>query len=640
MCGIFGYIDDRGDIDGQQAVQTFVEALRHRGPDSYGYERTDDALIGMVRLAIVDTTSGRQPFINETGDIITVVNGEIYNFQEHKDQLIARGHRFTTASDCEVVVHLYEEHGPAFIHLLQGMYAIAVYDKRDRKLSLYRDRFGKKPIYYRNDRVFAFSSEIKGLVNLEPRRGAMNLRGVANYLTFRYVLGEETIFEGIHKLPHGSYLIYDSRRGTTNIRRYWHPQYNEVHNYDEEYVAERILELFGQAVRKRLVSDVPIGVLLSGGIDSSAIVAVMSEMVDYPIKTFTLGYEDDFPNKQEDVEAARRIARQFGCEHTEHIMSCDELLADMDDVLGAFDQPFGMAFSTYFVCKAVKQAGIRVLMNGDGGDEHFAAYLAHRLANPIHNYLALTAAGLDINDANRHALAPYEDRVDYIRGLAEPDLRWRLKLFPLSGEARRDLFSDEVNDALGEYDPLAWYARTWLDSGTTDDPLNRVLETEMNTFLADNLLYLTDRLSMAHSIETRCPFLDYDFTRFASTLPGSLRMKNGVTKYIQKKAFQRILPDDIIHRRKEGFILPTNEWLAGALKDRAYEVLCTDNLRRHGLFRPETVRRYLDEHYSGRADHGYSLWNLIVFQYWHATQVERSAIGSVAGDLCVGRGVA
>jgi asparagine synthase (glutamine-hydrolysing) len=627
MCGIFGFIDERGMVDGMRAVHDFIHALRHRGPDSYGYGLDDGVLIGMVRLAIVDVEGGRQPFYSEQGDVVAVVNGEIYNYATLKSELIARGHRFATNSDCEVVVHLYEEYGESFIEHVEGMYAIAVYDRGRQRLSLYRDRFGKKPIYYRDNGLFAFSSEIKGLLALDGAPRSLNLRSLANFLAFRYVLGDETIFEGIHKLPQGGCLIYDRETGELSVRRYWSPEYHEIHNYDEDFAAERILELFRGAVRKRLISDVPIGVLLSGGIDSSAIVAVMAEMASAPIRTFTLAYEDDFPGKQADTEAARRIAREYGCEHVEHVMSHRELLSDMDDVLAAFDEPFGMGLSTYFVCKTVKQAGIRVLMNGDGGDEHFGSYRAHRLAIPIHNLMALRAGGLPIDECNLHLLRPCEHLVDELERLAAPDLRWRLKLFPITPDMLGELLADDVADTMAGYNPFDWYAATFLDTGTTADPLNRVLQLEINTFLADNLLYLSDRLSMAHSIEMRCPFLDRNLTQFLNTLPGALRMKGGVTKYIQKKAFERILPGDIVHRPKEGFILPTSEWLKGPLRERAYETLSEAELGRHGFFQPGTVRRWLDEHFTGQHDHGYLIWNLMVFQYWYQANASEVASG-------------
>ncbi len=635
MCGIFGYVDPDGRFDPDATAERFATLLRHRGPDSFGHHFADGVLVGMVRLAIVDVAGGDQPFVSDDGECAAVVNGEIYNADELRAELAADGVAFRTRSDCEVVLPLYRRHGPAFIDRLEGMYAIAIHDRRRGELSLYRDRYGKKPIYYRTDGVFAFSSEIKGLVHLADRRPELNLRSVSRFLAYRYVLGEETIYEGIRKLPQGAFLRYDLATGRPQVETYWRPAFCEVAYHDDAFVADRLRDLLRAAVRKRLASDVPIGVLLSGGLDSSAIVALMAELTGQPVRTFTLGYTDDFPGKKADFEAARRVARHFGCDHTEHVMSSDELVADLPSVLGAFDEPFGMALSTFFVCKAVRQAGIKVLMNGDGADEYFGSYRAHRLALPIHNYLALQSAGVPLDDHTRRALAPYEHNVDEVAALAAPGAAWRVRLFPYDRDELSDLLSGDAAAALGRFDPLAEYAATYLAGHSTADPLNRILETEINTFLADNLLYLADRLAMAHSIEMRSPYLDLEFTRFAATLPGALRMHGGVSKHILKRALAPLLPADIVHRPKEGFILPTNEWLMGKMQDTVREALAPGRLAGHGLFSIGAVQRYLAEHYAGRVNHGYRLWSLLVFQIWwessrqHETalpRAERSAV--------------
>ncbi len=559
------------------------------------------------------------PIANETRDVWVVYNGEIYNFASIRQDLEAAGHTFSTRTDTEVIVHLYEEEGDGFPHRLNGMFAIALWDARRSRLLLVRDRMGIKPLYYWfRDGGIIFGSEIKSI--LQDPRIAREMDPVAlhHYFSFKNVPAPLTIFRGVRSLLPGELAVFE--KGGLRLVRYWQIQAKEEGPADPAEAAARLRALLEDAVRLRLVSDVPVGAYLSGGLDSSSVVALMSRGAAGRLKTFALTYRDEFAGKSEDRRYAAEVSRRYHTEHYEYIMDAEELPARLSDVLRAFDEPFAGVVSTYFLSQLIRQH-VKVALSGDGADELFGSYLAHRLAYPVSHFLRLRREGrlsaLTAND--RAILAEYADRMDELARLTadgEEEWQWRSKLLVFSEEQKRSLYTGPMAAAVGHASSPE-LVREELARVTATDPLNRILELDCITLLPDQVLPFVDRLSMAHSIEVRPPYLDFRLVEFAFSLPGGLKIRNGVTKFILREAVKDLLPAGIVQRKKEGFLLPVNAWLIQRFRGFVESALAPDRLALHGILRPDAVRQLLDEHYAGKADHAVRLWTLAMFQCWH-----------------------
>jgi len=614
MCGICGF---SGPSD-ERLLRKMAETIIHRGPDEDGFYGDGKMNLASRRLSIIDVQTGRQPIHNEDGSVWLVFNGEIYNFQELRQELEKKGHTFyTDHSDTETVVHLYEEYGPEFAQRLNGMFAVALWDKKKEELHLIRDRMGVKPLFYAifgNELVFG--SEIKALLAHPGCRREPDFEALYHYFSFKNVPAPLTAFKGIYSLGPGERLSYSC--GKAEKKRWWKIRFQEKGEADESLIERRILSLLEDATKLRMTSDVPFGAYLSGGVDSSSIVALMTRFTDRPVKTFSLGYEDELKNKEADLHYARQVSQAYHTEHYEYIMSARELVEDMENVIAAFDQPFSGTISTFFLSKLIRKH-VKVALSGDGADELFGSYLSHRTAQPMHHFPRLRekAKSGNLTEAEKKMLAPCD--APYLEDLfaksGGEEARWRYHLYLFSDEEKGDLLSPEFKAHLPGTTTWA-LVQKYFENVTSRDPLNRILEMEWNTQLPDQVLAFVDFLSMAHSVEIRSPFLDYRLVEYAATIPGGLKIEAGVVKNILKNSVKELLPEGITGRPKEGFVLPIFDWMTGALKNYCLDLLSRKKLGEHGLFNYERVKRLAADYYSGTKGLAGRVWNLVMFQAW------------------------
>jgi asparagine synthase (glutamine-hydrolysing) len=613
MCGISG-VFGRPDIE---TVNQMMGAIVHRGPDDgYSVSGTHFAL-GTRRLSIVGVADGRQPLANEDGTIWAAQNGELYNYPVVKQDLLQRGHQLHTHTDTEILPHLYEDFGVHLPEYIDGMFAVAVWDTVSRRGLLARDRMGKKPLYYYEDHnALYFASEIKALLRVPGFQRRINLEALHHYLSFKHVPCPLSIFEGIKMLPPAHALEYQPGAEPV-IRRYWDVDFcanRETTNWPEEELVEQLLALLRQGVKRRLMADVPIGFFLSGGIDSSLSTALAAEISNSPIKTFTLTYSGDSTTqgKEEDTRWARWTAVRYATEHYEEKVEFANFPENLRRIIQCFDEPFSGTVSTYFLASLIAKH-VKVAVSGDGADELFGSYLSHRLAQPLTQLDEFRATG------NAELIKPFAvDQIDYLSRLQEhDDWKWRSKLFVLSDDEKMDLYAPEIAEQMRCFCSRQQLCR-YFSNLTASDPLNRVLEAEFRTIFPDQVLAFVDRLSMAHSLEVRTAYLDTDFVTFIAGLPGNLKIRNGETKYLLKKAALRYFPPEMVYRKKEGFLMPVTEWLSGELEDYVRDVLSAERLRRHGIFNPRRVGELVDALYAGNHDYRQvnKVFSLLVFQEW------------------------
>lgn len=620
MCGICGivYADPERPVEAA-VVERMCDAIVHRGPDDQGQWVRGNAGIGMRRLSIIDLAGGHQPMANEDETIWIVFNGEIYNHLELRRELTSRGHRFRTRSDTEAIVHAYEEWGERCPEKLNGMFAFAIWDRRRRQLLLARDRIGIKPLYYHHSTdKLVFASELKSLVAAGEVPRQVDVAALDTFLTFEYIPAPQSIFAGVRKLPAGHTLLWRQGHGVTT-QAYWDLSVNG-RTVDGESAPAELRELLTDAVRMRLMSDVPLGAFLSGGIDSSSIVALMAGVMDRPVKTFSIGFKDASYNE---LEYAREVARRYRTEHYEFILEPN--IADLTDQLVHYvDEPFGdfSMFPTYLVSKMARQH-VTVVLSGDGGDELFAGYETYRADRLARRYARLprmvrraliepVVAALPptskkkgwINKAKR-----FVEGADYPEDLGH--VRWMM--FLAEAEKRR-LYSPEVQAHLNGHDAADFVRRYFRQA--SGDGLNRQLYVDIKTYLVDDILVKVDRMSMAVSLEARVPFLDHRVVEFAARVPGSLKLVNGESKWILKEALRDLLPPKIQRRGKEGFSIPIKNWLKQELKPLMLEVLSPERIRREGFFDSQEVQRLVDEHLRNVDNHSHRLWALMMFGIW------------------------
>lgn len=610
MCGICGFIGPGGC----QRLAPMVDTLIHRGPDEDGLWANEGIALGMRRLSIIDIATGHQPMFNEDDSIAVVFNGEIYNYFELRKHLVAAGHRFRTDhSDTEVLVHLYEEYGDAFLERLNGMFAIALWDRPRRRLLLARDRAGIKPLYYAQlAGGIAFASEPKALlvhpeISREPDPAALH-----HYFSLKNIPAPFSAFKAIRQLRAGELLIHDQDR--IEIRRWWQIGFREDKSIGEKDAAAHIRALLEDSVRLQMRSDVAVGAYLSGGVDSSSVVALMSRLGARNVKTFTLVYDDELPNKASDRAFAQKVSSMYETEHHEQSVRFRDVPENLDAILSAFDEPFSGVISTFFLTQLISRH-VKVALSGDGADELFGSYLAHRLAQPLD--AAFRNPVLLDQPESTGPLAGYEAEWPRLRGLLArgDEAARRMGLF-LADEAEKQLlYTDTMRDAIGststESDIRALYRHC-----KSTDPLNRALFVDFETLLPDQVLPFVDRLSMAHSVEVRPPFLDHRLIEYVATLPGSMKIKQGRVKSIMKDAVADLLPPGLVDRPKEGFVMPINEWLLRSLQGFVTSALSAERLSRHGMLEPAAVNQLLSRYYGGETELAGRIWNLVSFQIW------------------------
>ena len=601
-----------------------VGTLRHRGPDDVGAVTLPGVGLGMRRLSIIDVAGGQQPFASEDGGIQLVANGEIYNHAELRAELMARGHRFRSRSDVEVIVHGYEQFGVAVLDRLRGMFAFALWDASNRRFFAARDRAGEKPLYYaQTPERLLFASEIKALLVQPDVSRDVNLEALDQFLTYEYVLTPRTIFTSVRTVPPAHYLLY--QHGAVKVERYWDVASVTVRDWTDDEAAAALRESLGRAVSGQMMSDVPLGAFLSGGIDSSAIVALMTEASDGhagPVNTFSMGFEAATYNE---LPYAREVATRFETHHREGMVSPD--LSDLFERLVIhFDQPFAdvSLFPTYLVSQIAREH-VTVALSGDGGDELLGGYdtyqaeaLARRVAMVVPDAAVPLVAGLTV------MLPPSEKKKGLVNKLRRFALgmasaprsiaQYRWMTF-LDVGAKKRLYTPALQTALVDSDVYAPIRRQ-LRGAHTDDLLNRQLYTDLQVYLADDILVKVDRMSMATSLETRAPFLDVDVMELAFSMPGHLKIRRGERKYVLKRAMKDLLPDSVLTRGKEGFSIPMKSWLRREWAPMMQDLLGPDRVGRRGWLEPAQVTRRIDEHLAGAQNHAHLLFSLMVLERW------------------------
>ncbi|HEY4708319.1 MAG TPA: asparagine synthase (glutamine-hydrolyzing) [Thermodesulfobacteriota bacterium] len=618
MCGIAGIIDPAATPE-RRLIERMCRVMSHRGPDGEGYYVEGPAALGHRRLSIIDLEGGAQPISNEDGTLWLTFNGEIYNFMGLRDDLVARGHVFRTRSDSETIVHAFEEYGEDCLERLRGMFAFAIWDSVKKELFMARDRLGKKPLYYYADRGrLLFASELKAILEDSRVPRELDTMAVADYFTYHYVPFPGTIFKGIRKLPPGHFLRFSpGSGGELAVKQYWDVKYEPDHTLTEEDWAQAIREKLEEAVRIRLVSDVPLGAFLSGGIDSSAVVAMMSLSGARPINTFSIGFrEKDFS----ELEYARMVSERFGTTHHELTVEPDAI-ALLPKLAWDFDEPFAdsSAIPTYYVSKMAREH-VTVILSGDGGDEVFAGYRRYLWANDMTKYDFVPAPVKRIFFGATAAMLP-----DGMRGKGmlthlskDPFQRYAGLNTHADNGYLGNLLSDTLLKELeGRELPGYWNLRRFYES-FDGDYLSRIQYADTKTYLAEDILTKVDRASMLNSLETRAPLLDHELVELAARIPSAMKVRKNETKYMLKKAMSGILPDEILYRRKMGFGVPLVHWFKKDLKDYAREVLLTRQARERGLFNTRHIEGMLDSHMKTGRDMSARIWALLFFEHWCA----------------------
>jgi asparagine synthase (glutamine-hydrolysing) len=614
VCGICGIVSTSGPADRDKLARMSAKLL-HRGPDSDG--KFVEGAVGLAarRLAIIDLETGDQPISNEDGTVHVVQNGELYNYPELRAELERAGHRFRTHGDTEVLVHLYEQEGPAFARRLRGMFAVALWDTTRRRLVLARDRYGIKPLYYRADADgLEFASELRSLP-----RGEIDLDALEAFLAFNSIPAPLTIFREARKLPPGHVLVWED--GKLGLERYARPAPVPVEDLRDDDEAELIEELRSRlrdSVRAHLLADVPVGVLLSGGIDSAALAALASQESAEPVRTFSIGFEE---RSFDELADARLVAERYGTRHRELVLRPDAALL-LPALADAFDEPFAdsSALPTYLVSQLAAE-DVKVALSGEGGDELFGGYYTY-----VADLLAERAGGLAtlarplverLPASTARASFDYKAK-RFVRGAHLPPLErhhaWK-EIF--SADARA-----ELTGRRHAFDPVDLYRERYAETEGAE-PLARLQDVDLGIYLVDDLLVKTDRASMAHSLEARVPFLDPVVTNFALGLPARHRVRGLRKKVLLRKAVAPLVPSRIVRGKKRGFSIPAAAWLRGELEPFARETLSAETVRRQGFFRPEAVTALIDRHVVGREDLSRQLWGLLAFTLWHERHVER-----------------
>jgi asparagine synthase (glutamine-hydrolysing) len=621
MCGIVGIVES--DLTRPVPAEDLarrVQTLHHRGPDEEGSITLAGVGLGMRRLSIVDLSGGQQPFSNESDSIQLVANGEIYNFPQLREELQSAGHSFRSRSDIEVLVHAYEEWGERFLGRLRGMFAIALWDANRRTLLAARDRAGEKPLYWTlTPRGLLLASEVKALLVRSEVTRELDPEALDQFLTYEYVLAPRTILKGIHKLPAGHYLTY--RNGEVTVRRYWDAAAVRIRQWNDDEAAEALREALRRATVSQMMADVPLGAFLSGGIDSSTIVAFMSEASLQPVRSFSIGFEDGTYNE---LPYAREVAALFRTDHRERTVSPD-LEELFDKLIVHLDEPFAdvSLFPTYLVSTLTREH-VTVALSGDGGDELFGGYDAYQAQELASRLAWMGDTLLPAAAAVAAALPPTEKKKGLVNKFkrftlgatqAPDDLGHYRWMVYLGSRAKKRLYRPGLIDALtgsDVYRPI----RDALQRFGHDDLLNRQLYGDLSLYLADDILVKVDRMSMATSLETRAPFLDADVMELAFSMPGNLKIRNGERKWVLKRAMRGVLPERILRRAKEGFSIPMKNWLRRQLQPLMRSLLSPERVACRGLFEPAEVTRLIDAHVAGRENHAHTLFPLMVLERW------------------------
>lgn len=620
MCGITGYINNSDRPVERGVLERMNRAIIHRGPDEDGFYVKENVGLAMRRLSIIDLAGGQQPIHNEDRTKWIVYNGEIYNFQELRDDLEKRGHRFYTHSDTETIIHLYDEFGEGCLDRLRGMFAFAIWDESEKSLFVARDRVGKKPLLYshRPNGDLIFGSEFTALLEHPSIGRDIDREAIDSYLSYLCVPAPMTAYREIRKLEPGHWLKW--KNGEIETERYWQPDFSKKIKISEEDAIGETTRLLRESTKLRLISEVPLGAFLSGGVDSSTVVALMAEESSSPVKTFSIGFEEqDFS----ELKYARRVAEHVGAEYHEFVVRPDALEV-LPTLVEHYGEPYAdsSAIPTYYVSRETRKH-VTVALNGDGGDESFAGYERHaamRLAEAyrrvpkfLRKAFVETAVGLVPTSELRRSRARDAKRFLQAANLPKTEryFRW---MSTFDRRAKKEIYTDEFAASLNGTN-ASQYMDRWFGSNGSG-VVDAAMLNDLMTYLPNDLLVKVDIASMANSLEARSPFLDHKVIEFAASLPESLKMRRFETKSLLKKVASRLVPPDVIYRRKMGFGVPVGKWFRGEMRSFVSEVLLSERALNRGIIRPEALHRYVTEHTSGERDHQFQLWTLLMLELW------------------------
>ncbi len=650
MCGICGEIDFKSGVRAE-SIKRMCQALAPRGPDDEGivlmrgnesfevrklFTASPDGSgfevgFGHRRLSIIDLSeAGHQPMCNEDGKIWIVFNGEIYNFQELRDRLEKKRHRFKSKSDTEVIIHAYEEWGISCLSHFRGMFAFAIWDSNLQRLFMARDRLGKKPlVYFSQKGRFAFASEIKALLQMPNVERKVNDIAIHHYLTYQYVPSPDTIFEGIKKLPPAHYLLYDCN-GNLKVDRYWKLIFNQngqTHS-DVKELENRVRTELEESVKLRLISDVPLGAFLSGGVDSSLVVGMMAKMSGKPVKTFSIGFEE---KEFDELAYARLVSKHFATEHHEFIVK-PNAIEILPKLVWHYNEPFAdsSAIPTYYVAKMTKDF-VKVVLTGDAGDENFAGYPRYLRSKLLIIFLKMPKSlRRDFFPPFLRAMARFRWRektfnrlAAYVESISSNQVRnYAEQVTICNAKSKEDLYSHDFNRVVMGIDSVK-YLLGKFEEVRINDLIDQLLYLDINTYLPEDLLVKMDIATMANSLEARVPFLDHQLMEFIATIPSSLKLRGTVAKYILKEAFKAFLPEIIFKRRKMGFGVPVSRWFRNELKDYVHEILLSRKTLSRGYFKRESIERLLNDHITFRYDHSAKIWALLFLEMWFRVFIDK-----------------
>jgi asparagine synthase (glutamine-hydrolysing) len=621
MCGIVGFVNSNSRAANRELLERMNACIVHRGPDEDGFFTSENVALAMRRLAIIDLKGGQQPIFNQDKSSVIVFNGEIYNFQTLRADLIEQGDKFSTNCDTEVILHLYDRYGADCVNYLRGMFAFAIWDFRDKSLFIARDRLGKKPLLYSHQENgdLIFGSEFTALLAHPSLSREVDYEAIDNYLSYLCVPAPLTAFKQIRKLEPAHWLRW--KDGKIETRRYWSPDFSKKIKITEEEAIEETTRVLREATKLRLISEVPLGAFLSGGVDSSVVVALMAEASSNPVKTFSIGFEEqDFS----ELKYARRVAEYLGAEYNEFIVRPNALEV-LPTLVEHYGEPYAdsSAIPTYYVAKETRKF-VTVALNGDGGDESFVGYerhvamkfaeTYHRLPRAMRKYLiepSITAIPSTTNFRSRFVRFQR-----FLRAASMPkDERYFLWLSTFDTDAKNELYSADLKARTASSKPLEYFSK-YISHSNGKGIIDTVLLTDLMNYLPNDLLVKVDIASMANSLEARSPFLDHKVIEFAASLPENIKQQGKDTKSLLKKVAARLVPKEVIYRPKMGFGVPLKYWLGNELQSFTREVLLSEKAKNRGLFDAKTVERLIDEQKRDAKDNSYKIWTLLMLELW------------------------
>jgi asparagine synthase (glutamine-hydrolysing) len=621
MCGIVGFVSSNKNSINRELLESMNQAIFHRGPDEDGFFVSENAALAMRRLAIIDLAGGQQPIFNSDKTKAIIFNGEIYNFQSLREDLEKRGHQFYTHSDTEVIIHLYDEYGVDCVRHLRGMFVFAIWDEREKSLFLARDRVGKKPLLYSHqpDGDLIFGAEFRALLKHPKISKEVDYEAIHHYLSYLCVPAPLTAFKQIRKLEPAHWLLW--KNGEIKTERYWTPDFHRKIKISEQEAEEETLRLLREATKMRLISEVPLGAFLSGGVDSSTIVALMAEESAEPVKTFSIGFEEqDFS----ELKYARRVAEHVGADHHEFIVK-PNALEILPILVEHYGEPYAdsSAIATYYVSRETRKH-VTVALNGDGGDESFAGYeryFAMQLAEKYRKIPGFLRKGLIESAVNLLPASPTRRNraADLKRFLKAASLSKVERYFhwvsAINSDLKNRLYTDQFKHDVSAFDS-ADFLEEWFAKSNGNGIVDATMLTDQMTYLPNDLLVKVDIASMANSLEARSPFLDHKVIEFAASLPESIKLRGTETKHLLKKVASRVVPREVLYRKKMGFGVPLMHWFRGELKEYLREILLSDKAQKRGIVKSEIVAQLVREHTEGERDHTAPLWTLLMLELW------------------------